>query len=356
MKMIKYPSTEQFRSVIKQVTEQAQFVSYNEETKEVLWDKNAELPTITFHGTTKIHGTQGAVVQDFKGNIHYQSRKNIVTPEKDNAGFAFFCTTREDIFKEYFEMLRNDLPNLTEDASITIYGEFFGGNIQKGVMVNGIPKSYAIFGVKITPNDEEKPAFWVSHKYLESVPESNIYNIEDFQTWDIEIDFNDKVKLAEAQNEMLRLTTLVGDECPVGKVLNPDSKIKTGEGIVWVHQENGERLIFKTKDERHSKSKVKVPKVVDVEMEKTKKDFVEKYACTESRLQQMFTEIVHSVHNGNEDLMEMKDMGQYLRLIHQDVIKENSEEMAKAGLEPKQINGAISQVAKKFFIAKLQEI
>jgi len=356
MKMIKYPSTEQFRSVIKQVTEQAQFVSYNEETKEVLWNKDAELPTLMFHGTTKIHGTQGAVVADSYGNVHYQSRKNIVTPEKDNAGFAFFCSQRQEVFDEYFQKIRLEFDDLTEDASITIYGEFFGGNIQKGVMVNGMSKSFAIFGVKISPNDEEKPAFWVSHKYLESVPESNVYNIEDFQTWDIEIDFNDKVKLAEAQNEMIKLTTLVGDECPVGKVLNPDSEIKTGEGIVWVHHENGERLIFKTKDERHSKSKVKVPKVVDVEMEKTKKEFVEKYACTESRLNQMWTEIVHSVHNGNEDLMEMKDMGQYLRLVHQDVIKENSEEMSQMGLEPKSVNGIISQVAREFFMSKLQEI
>ena len=326
------------------------------ETQIEHWDIEIEDNNNFYANNILVHNSQGAVVQDSEGNIHYQSRKNIVTPEKDNAGFAFFCTTREDIFKEYFEMLRNDLPDLTKDSSITIYGEFFGGNIQKGVMVNGIPKSYAIFGVKISPNDEEKPAFWISHTKLQSVPKSNIYNIEDFQTWDIEIDFNNKVKLAEAQNEMIRLTTLVGDECPVGKVLNPDSEIKTGEGIVWVHQENGERLIFKTKDERHSKSKVKVPKVQDVEMEKTKKEFIETYACTESRMNQMFTEIIHSVHNGNEDLMEMKDMGQYLRLLHQDVIKENSEEMAKAGLEPKQINGAISKVAREFFIAKLQEI
>jgi len=129
-----------------------------------------------------------------------------------------------------------------------------------------------------------------------------------------------------------------------------------GEGIVWCHLENGERLVFKTKDERHSKSKVKVPKVVDVELEKTKKEFVEKYACTESRLNQMWTEIVHSVHNGNEDLMEMKDMGQYLRLMHQDVIKENSEEMFQMGLEPKSVNATISKVAREFFVAKLQEI
>jgi len=354
MKMIKYPSTEQFRTVIKQVTEKARFNGYDEEAKEVIWDKDAKLPTLEFHGTVKLHGTQGAVVADSYGNVHYQSRKNIVTPEKDNAGFAFFCSQRQEAFDEYFQKIRLEFDNLTKNSSISIYGEFCGGNIQKGVAINGLPKMFVIFGIKVSPDDEEKAAFWIDHKdVIVSNPEKDIYNIEDFQTWDIEIDFDDKVKLAEAQNEMLRLTTLVGDECPVGKAFG---KSGIGEGIVWCHLENGERLVFKTKDERHSKSKVKVPKVVDVELEKTKKEFVEKYACTESRLNQMWTEIVHSVHNGNEDLMEMKDMGQYLRLIHQDVIKENSEEMSQMGLEPKSVNGTISKVAREFFVAKLQEI
>jgi len=222
--MIKYPSTEQFRSIVKSVSEEAQFVKYDEEKKEVIWNKDAILPTIKFHGTVKLHGTQGAIVQNSNGNIHFQSRKNIVTPEKDNAGFAFFCESRKNIFENYFKELRNRFSN----GYISIYGEYCGGNIQKGVAINGLPKMFVIFAIKITPKDEED-SFWIENT-LRSNPENNIYTIEDFQTYEIEIDFNDKVKLAEAQNEMIRLTTLVGDQCPVGKYFGNTG---IGEGIVW---------------------------------------------------------------------------------------------------------------------------
>jgi len=345
--MIKYPSTEQFRSIVKSVSEEAQFVKYDEEKKEVIWNKDAILPTIKFHGTVKLHGTQGAIVQNSNGNIHFQSRKNIVTPEKDNAGFAFFCESRKNIFENYFKELRNRFSN----GYISIYGEYCGGNIQKGVAINGLPKMFVIFAIKITPKDEED-SFWIENT-LRSNPENNIYTIEDFQTYEIEIDFNDKVKLAEAQNEMIRLTTLVGDQCPVGKYFGNTG---IGEGIVWSNLNNGKRIIFKTKDNRHSKSKVKVPKIQNVEEQKNIQLFVNNYACTDSRMTQMFTEIVHSVHNGNEELMSMKDMGSYIKLVHQDVIKEELDKLNELNLEPKAVNSSISRVARTFFISKLDEI
>jgi len=189
---------------------------YKTETEH--WDIEVEDNNNFYANNILVHNSQGAVVADSYGNVHYQSRKNIVTPEKDNAGFAFFCSQRQEVFDEYFQKIRLEFDTLTKNSSISIYGEFCGGNIQKGVAINGLPKMFVIFGIKVSPDDEEKAAFWIDHVII-SNPEKDIYNIEDFQTWDIEIDFDNKVKLAEAQNEMLRLTTLVGDECPVGKVL-----------------------------------------------------------------------------------------------------------------------------------------
>ena len=102
--------------------------------------------------------------------------------------------------------------------------------------------------------------------------------------------------------------------------------------------------------------KVKTLKPVDEAKENAKRTFVNEIACTESRLQQMFTEIVHSVHNGDESEMSMKDMGDFLRLVVNDVIKEHTTDMMEAGFEPKTINGKISEVARGFFKTKLVEV
>jgi len=344
---ISYPSTEQFRSIVKKVKEKAQFVSYNEETEEVIVNRDAKMPIINFKGTIKLHGTQGAVVQDNSGSIHYQSRKNIVTVEKDNVGFSFFCDSNREIFVEYFKEIRQYFP----EDTISIYGEFCGGKIQKNVAINGLPKMFVMFGIKITPQNstEETPkSFWIENNLR---TDGLVKNINDFKTFSIDIDFD---RPDMSQNEMIRLTTLVGDECPVGKSLGNTG---IGEGIVWSYLEDGERLIFKTKDERHSKGsgKVKTLSPVDEEKENIKRLFVSAYACTRSRLDQMYTEIVHSVHNGDSSLMSMTDIKQYLGLVIKDVIKEESDTMSLLGLEPKPLNGMISKVAVGYFRSRLDE-
>jgi len=96
--------------------------------------------------------------------------------------------------------------------------------------------------------------------------------------------------------------------------------------------------------------------IQNVEEQKNIQLFVNNYACTDSRMTQMFTEIVHSVHNGNEELMSMKDMGSYIKLVHQDVIKEELDKLNELNLEPKAVNSSISRVARTFFISKLDEI
>jgi hypothetical protein len=102
--------------------------------------------------------------------------------------------------------------------------------------------------------------------------------------------------------------------------------------------------------------KVKTLKPVDSVKEQKKIDFVNKFACTEGRLEQMWTEIVHSVHNGDENLMTRKDMGQFLKLVATDILKEESDRMVELKLEPKECNGLISKVARGFFDSKLDEL
>ncbi len=113
----------------------------------------------------------------------------------DNAGFAFFVHSHKEIFEAMINavLLNNGLDG--DKNTVTIYGEWAGGNIQKGVGVCNLPKSFFIFGVKITPHTETEeelkanPAYWVDYSYLRA-PEQNIYNIDDYPTYSIDIDFN----------------------------------------------------------------------------------------------------------------------------------------------------------------------
>jgi hypothetical protein len=88
-KMIKFPSIEQFRSVVATVLRQFNFVGLDE-NGDAIYDTTKPKPTLTFKGTVKLHGTNAAVCWNASSGMWAQSRENIITPEKDNAGFAFF--------------------------------------------------------------------------------------------------------------------------------------------------------------------------------------------------------------------------------------------------------------------------
>jgi len=183
--------------------------------------------------------------------------------------------------------------------------------------------------------------------------ENDIHFIMKFPTVQIEIDFNEPQM---SQNKMIEMVETLEKNSPVGQAFGIENNI--GEGYVFTFVYNSEIMRFKVKGEAHAKGsgKIKTLKPVDEALENAKRTFVNEIACTESRLQQMWTEIVHSVHNGDESLMEMRNMGDFLRLVVNDVIKEESDKMMEQGFEPKTLNGKISEVARNFFKSKLVEV
>jgi hypothetical protein len=271
-----------------------------------------------------------------------QSRENIITPEKDNAGFAFFVHSNFKNFDNLFYqiIMRNSLD--ISDKTITIYGEWCGGNIQKGVGVSNLPKSFFIFGVKITPHTETEeelkanPAYWVDYSYLRA-PEQNIYNIDDYPTYSIDIDFNMPQLV---QNQLSELTIAVEEECPVAKAFGFSG---IGEGIVWTAKFKGVVHRFKVKGEKHSSSKVKTLAAVDVEKLNSIKEFVD-YAVSENR----FNQALENIFPNNEPI-DVKKMGDVIRWVVNDVIKEEMDTMVENQLEPKEINKYISSKVREMF-------
>jgi hypothetical protein len=86
-------------------------------------------PAVYF-GYVKIHGTNSAVGK-VGGKIFYQSRNRILTPEKDNFGFAR-------------AMSKIDWESKIPEGYI-VYGEWAGKGIQKKVGISKLPKTFYPF-------------------------------------------------------------------------------------------------------------------------------------------------------------------------------------------------------------------
>lgn len=341
-KMIKFPSIEQFRTIVSNVLRHFNFVGLDEDG-EAIYDTTKPKPTLKFKGSVKLHGTNAAVSYNEDGGLWAQSRENIITVEKDNAGFAFFVDTNKGIFQHLIAevLIKNDLD--AKQNTVTIYGEWCGGNIQKGVGISNLPKSFFIFGVKVSPivTDEEeaklKPAYWVDYDYLRS-PDNKIYNILDYPTWEIDIDFNMPQLV---QNKLSELTLAVEEECPVAKAFGFSG---IGEGIVWTVELNGVVYRFKVKGEKHAgSSKVKTLANVDVEKLESVRDFID-YAVTQGRFNQALENTFP-----NEEPINVKKMGDLIRWVVNDIIKEESDTLAENGLEPKDVNSQISGKVREMF-------
>lgn len=339
-KHISFPSIEQFRNVVGTVNRQYNFVGLDE-NGEAIYDSSLPKPVLTFKGTVKLHGTNAGVCFNDLDGMWYQSRENIITPEKDNAGFAFFADANKEQFASMFGKIADRSNIDTTKNTISIYGEWCGGNIQKGVAICNLPKSFFIFGVKVTPHhiegiEKQPSAYWVDYTDLKN-NEAKIYNIDDFETYSMDIDFN----MPElVQNKLGELTLAVEEECPVGKAFGFSG---IGEGIVWSCELKGNIHRFKVKGEKHSSSKVKKLASVDTEKITSIKEFVD-YAVTESR----FNQAIEKIFPNNEPV-DVKKLGDVMRWVVNDIIKEETDTLVQNNLEPKDIGKYVSNKVREMF-------
>ncbi len=318
--MIKYPSIEQFRNVIRTVKTQHDYVG-RDEGDSPIYKHTSDYPKLTFKGTVKLHGTNAGIVK-YKDRIEFQSRERVLSLEQDNAGFML-------------RMLGKNLDFLFShilfEESIAVFGEWCGGSIQKGVALSKLPKMFVIFG------------FLVDGEWIDFVRHDNsqgIYHIEQFPTCTVEIDFNAPEHI---QNDLIEKTIAVEEKCPVGAYFGVEG---IGEGIVFtcVHDAT---LKFKSKGEKHSASKVKVLNSVDVEEVESIRDFVE-YAVTENRLNQ-------GLQSLKEQGMEIhqKNTGEFIRWVVNDIIKEESDTIVKNQINMKKASGQLASKCKAFFFNSL---
>lgn len=349
----KFPAIVQYSGVVKQVRD---YCTYHD----------LPLPILKFTGSAKIHGSNGCIGVAKDGDIWFQSRERILSYEADNAGFYVWGEQNLDAFKEIYKIITDEC-NIEHDA-FYIYGEVFGSSVQKGVAVSQLKeKKFGIFkmvfvkfrtktitrfedGVEIEEEIRDDETFEIDpcnfHLRINTLLPSVI--VIDYIVPPVEliVDFSFPHLV---QNFLLEETTEVGNECPVGKYFGVSG---IGEGLVWKTADVEWLPMFKTKDERHSVSKVKtVHELTDAEIasKANAAEFVE-YACSENRLNQ-----------GIDKLREMllpvdiKSMGQYLRLVGTDILTECHDVLVQSGFDRKDVMPQISSKSRNWFINYLNK-
>lgn len=321
--MKKYPSIEQFRNIVRKVKDRHDFIRMDDNFKPV-YQHTSKYPVLKFMGTVKLHGTNAGIVKYGNGVLDYQSRERVLSLDQDNSGFM----------NAMIELNWNSfLERFSFKDSVAIYGEWCGGSIQKGVALNQLSKMFVIFGVKVDDVWVDLPKDF----HFNSV---GVYNILQFPTFEIDIDFENPEL---SQNKMIELTLEVEKECPVGSYFGV---IGIGEGIVFTNPEDQD-LKFKSKGEKHSVSKVKVLNSIDTELLENIKDFIE-MSVTDNRLNQGLEYIKET--NPNYDI---KQIGLFLSWVVKDVLKEESDNIIANNLDEKKVKNAIVQKARNYFLEKL---
>lgn len=306
-----FPSIEQYRNVVKLVRERAQH-------------DGKPLPTILFYGSVKLHGTNAAVGFDENGEIFTQSRTQLITPEKDNAGFAKWVKANEQVF-----------PKL---VSTIIYGEWCGQGINGGTGISQLPKMFVPFAVQTGDR------WWSPEEMRSFFYHSGLRCIYDFSSWQMLIDFR---RPEEFQNELVEITVDVEAKCPVALAHGVEG---IGEGVVWwaagyAEGFNTEGLVFKVKGEKHSETKVKTLAEVDVEKIGNIRELVTTIA-TPHRLEKKLEGIP----------LENTSIGLYMRTVTDDVKKEESDRIEVSGLPMTDVMKGVAMAAKQFFMERLNAV
>jgi hypothetical protein len=319
--MKKFQSIEQFRNIVKTVRTNHDYKG-KDENGDSIYNHDSNYPVLTFQGTVKLHGTNASVIF-YKDKMEFQSRERVLSITQDNAGFMF-----NYVNYDWTNILK--LINTEFTEYIGIYGEWCGEGIQKGVAISELPKMFVIFGISVDN-------VWIDLDHSIRDKENRIFNITQFPTYTIDIDFNNPEL---SQNRLIKMTEEVEKECPVGKYFGISG---IGEGIVFSCISD-QTLRFKSKGEKHSVSKVKVLNSVDEEKVNSINEFVDN-VVTENRLLQGI-----SYFKENNIAIENSNTGDFIRWVIGDIVKEELDTMKANNIDIKSVNGKIANKARLFFL------
>lgn len=342
-RFIRYPKIGQFRNVIQSLHTHLTYVGKDENGVPV-YDESRKLDPISFHGTVKLHGTN-AGIGFCDGEIWFQSRTSIITPAKDNAGFATFFSGTEKLEKlqELADSIREKF-SIAKDVILVLFGEWAGKSIQKTVAITELEKAFYLFGIKsVIGSGEDSVVTWHSIDGFKN-HDINVFNLEDYETYSVVLDLQHPKKL---QNKLVDITNGVEQECPVAKAHGVSG---IGEGVVYKTVIDGNLHMFKVKGEKHSVSKKKTLAPVDVEKINSIREFVD-YAVTVNRLNQA----IEQVFTSQGLTPTVRHTGDFIRWVSKDVASEEIDTLSKNNLTMKEVGSTLSRKSKDWFFDYLNK-
>lgn len=322
--MKKYPHTGQYGEFIRALRMQHDYKG-KDELGNSIYENTTDYPIVNLKGTVKLHGTNASIVK-YKDRIETQSRNLVITPTKDNLGFSRFI----------YEIDVNPLFDRFEfNDYIAIYGEWCGPGIQGGVGISQLKDPiFVIFAIKIDDN-------WINLPPNVQDNDNRIYNILQFETFEVEVDLNNPEL---SKNYLIELTLRIEQECPAAKYFGISG---IGEGIVF-EDENFNR--FKSKGDKHSTSNVTTLNAVDLEAIAKIGEFVN-LAVTENRLNQGLEYLREQQLD-----VDIKNTRAFIKWVVGDVLREEHETMIVSGFLDKQVAPAVSKIASKWFRNHLNKL
>ena len=297
----------------------------------VLRDINPDKQEWQFIGTVKLHGCNAAIGYS-EGEVFYQSRNRIITPEDDNYGFAAWA---EENLKP---KLLDSIGRSTITGTLIIYGEFIGQGIQKGVAVSELPKSFVAFAVSIDGEEVGSVEAMVMAQHF------GIDNVWEYPYHTIAVD-PENIKLIT--NEVLEKTLEVEEQCPYAFAHGVEG---IGEGIVWSSYDANGIARFKSKGGKHKKGKKPNMQPVDMEMVKKLQDFIDETVTHERLLQGL-----DYLREFNKPLDETST-GDFLRWIFNDIFEEEASVIEASGFDRKTLGKPISSAARRWYFGSINEI
>lgn len=425
----RFSSIGQYRDIIVSV---AKLASKHNEELPVLHFRGL----VKLHGTNAAIIYDPSKKSQTDTGIKIQSRNNVYGPivqgandqgkEAGHMGFNEFVYRPEvvKLVEEIYAFITTgstdstDSTNKTSKGQMIIYGEWAGKGIQRNVAISEFEKGFYIFGIRLSGSSASSDSSGSSSSSsssdssetdkkdkkedkepqddddeiidLDGKPDSDqwfdiaelklpleaanlrVFNLADFESWEIDIDFKDP---KASQNKLIEITDKVEKACPVGLALasfqaasssTSPSQQNTqgasqgastttlqntvGEGVVWQTEYKGHRLLFKVKGTKHSVSKVKTLASVDPEEHSSIQSFIES-VVTENRIDQA----IHEVGLKKNGTLKMSDMPELLKWVANDVLKEESDTLKASKLEWSKASKPVTQKARTLFMVKLAQ-
>lgn len=295
---------------------------------------------VSYRAKVKLHGTNAAVQVHTDGTVICQSRESIITPEKDNAGFARWVMSNKEAWHEAMGFI--------------IYGEWIGPGIQKNVAVSQIPKKcFAVFAARLLDGSDTlvtEPGQLIG--LVEHIPD--VYVLPWYEK-SIDIDWK------QSDEELTKTIAPINEWVLAIEANDPWVEATfgvkgTGEGLVFYPSstphlgfENFTNLCFKAKGEAHKNIKTAAPVQVNPETAASVEAFAE-LALTPARLEQGASKV--ALTPGSYD---QQQTGKFVQWIMVDVEKETKDELAASNLTWGQVQKVVQTKARQWYLTQTKK-